>query len=145
MIPLKKNLMAYDFVTRMTENSLIRKNAHNVVKEGRMNMAMGFVSVLFGCYLVSKEYFRKPSTNMDELNERIHKVRRTQIMSDMFSGAMLVYTGYGLVNTYIPSNNEVSVAILVQYLQKKGIIDDDRLMDVLKDLKPYRIKGLNIK
>lgn len=135
--------MAKEFVERLSSNEQLKKSVHNVVKEGRLNMLVGSVSIAVGIFMFLKDYFTSPENTMDDLYSRVSKLRRTQIFSDMFSGVMLVYTGYSLVRQYVPSNNEISVAILVKYLNMKGVLEED-VMKVLGSLKPYRIKNLKI-
>lgn len=116
-----------------------------------MSILSGVVSVGVALFLMSmarsdrRQWKENPDAylTMEKIDERIRKVRDVQMKSDLFAGAIAVFTAVMTIVAYRPSNAEASQAALLKYLRVKGVVEDD-FMSVVKNVRPYRIKTLNI-
>lgn len=140
------------FVSNLSANSVFAKpTTHSVVSEARMSLLMGVASVAFAYILLAMAHEDKRKREeqpeeymtMEALDKRINKVRDIQIKTDMFSGLAAVFGAVMTILRYKPSNVEASQAALIKYLRLKGVVEDD-FVQVLKNVRPYRIRTLKI-
>ena len=116
-----------------------------------MSILSGVVSVGIALFLMSmarsdrREWEENPAEylTMENIDKRLRKVRDAQMKSGLFAGAIAVFTAVKTIVRYRPSNAEASQAVLLKYLRMKGVVEDD-FMAVVKNVRPYRIKTLNI-
>ena len=114
-----------------------------VASEARTNMLIGGFTILISLWFLVKDRLKPPVSELKEVHLRVWEVRKKQLMSDLFTGGVTLFLAYRVYRSYVPTNSEVSNAILIKYLRLKQVIDED-LYSVLKDLKPYRIEALNL-
>ena len=140
------------FVSELSSNPVFAKSkTHAVVSEARMSLLSGGVTLAFALFLLNmarndkQRRAEEPEEymTMEALDKRINKVRDIQIKTDMFSGLALIVGAAMTILRYRPSNVEVSQAALLKYLKLKGVVEDD-FVQVLKNVRPYRIKTLKI-
>ena len=140
------------FVSELSSNPVFAKpKTHAVVSEARMSLLMGGATVAFACILLAMAHGDKRKREeepeeymtMEALDKRINQVRDIQIKTDMFSGLAVIFGAAMTIFLYKPSNVEASQAALLKYLKLKGVVEDD-FVQVLKNVRPYRIKTLKI-
>lgn len=140
------------FVSDLSSNPVFAKpKTHAVVSEARMSILMGAVTVAFACILLAmahgdkrrREENPEEYMTMEALDKRVNKVRDIQIKMDMFSGLGVIFGAAMTIFRYKPSNVEASQAALLKYLKLKGVVEDD-FVQVLKNVRPYRIRTLKI-
>jgi len=140
------------FVSDLSANPVFaRLKTHAVVSAARMSLLMGAASITFAYFLLTmaREDKRKRKEDpeeymtMEALDKRINKVRDIQIKTDMFSGLAVVFGAAMTILRYRPSNVEASQAALLKYLRLKGVVEED-FVQVLKNVRPYRIRTLKI-
>jgi hypothetical protein len=88
--------------------------------------------------MLSNEYQYTLSSLMSQENKPVDRVRRTQILSKIIASLMLLYTGFELIFLYKPTNSELSLEMLIKYLNGKGVIEDD-MFSFLQKFKPHKI------
>lgn len=140
------------FVSNLSTNpAFARPKTHTVVSKARMSIISGGVTLAFALTLLAKAHRDKRKRNeepeeymtMEAMDKRINKIRDIQIKTDMFSGLSIVIGAAMTILRYKPSNVESSQAALLKYLRIKGVVEDD-FIQVLKNVRPYRIKTLKI-
>lgn len=144
--------MTTQYIQDLSQNPFFaRQKTHHVVANARVSILSGVVSVGVALFLMSmarsdrRQWKENPAEYLttENLDKRIRKVRDVQMKSDLFAGAIAVFTAVMTIVAYRPSNAEASQAALLKYLRLKGVVEDD-FMTVVKNVRPYRIKTLNI-
>ena len=119
------------------------KRRNVVLMESRTKMVLGGLTISVTLFNLVKDRLKPPVTGLEEVHLRVWEVRRKQLLSELLAACIAVLFAYRVYKSYVPTNVEISNAILIRYLSLKNIIDDD-IYSVLKVLKPYRIGSLNL-
>ena len=131
------------FVTTLQGREDLTKQFTNVVAQARIDIAVGCLTILAAVYYFVRELYKKKPNTLEATAKRIWNIRRSQLSADFMGGALVLYGGISMIRAYKPSNNEISMAILLKYLNQRGLVEDG-LMQVLSNLKPYRIETLKL-
>ena len=105
---------------------------------GLSNLMKAIITILPAVYFLYKFYYKKESKNFKSVNEvsnYINEQEKNSAISSVIQGIMLFFFGIKLFFFYFPSKSEISLGILIKYLQTKKIISDD-FYEILKKLKP---------
>jgi hypothetical protein len=132
--------MSFAFSKRMLQNTNIPNEIANVKKKAYFTLIRG-IGTIVASFAFSYYMF-----NITDNNKTLKNKKRNNIMfwKMAFTGALLMFEAIRCINSYKPSNTEISMALLIQYLKEKQILDPE-MFEVLKKCKPYRIETLNIK
>ena len=132
--------MTTSVVETLKSKTHLSGGSQNIVQDGRYKILMGIASLFFSFYMLSNEYrYITLSSLMSEKNEPIDRVRRTQILSKLFASLMLLFTGFHMIYFYVPTNSDISLQILIKYLNDRGFVEND-MFDFLQKFKAYRIE-----
>ena len=140
------------FLDRLSENPFFAKpRVHAVVSEARMKLLSGGIAVGFALvlmFVIRSERRMSEKTpdeflTLEKLDKRIRRVRDVKIKTDLVAGAIAIFTAVRTIVAYRPTSVEASQAALLRYLRLKGVLEDD-FMEVVKNVRPYRIKTLGI-
>lgn len=132
------------FVTGLVERrSEFEKRRNTVMVESRTKMVLGGLTVSATLFFLVKDRLKPPVTDLEEVHLRVWEVRRKQLFSELFTACLAIFFAYRVYKSYVPTNVEISNAILIKYLRMKNIIEDD-IYSVLKVLKPYRVESLKL-
>lgn len=132
--------MANEYVTSLSENPFFAKRTvHAVVLDALTKLLSGSVAVGFAALLIWRTRVERREREQDmerylslkEMDRRIARVRDAKMRSILITGALTLVA-------YRPTN-----AALLKYLHKKGVIEDD-FVDIVRNLRPYRIKTLGL-
>lgn len=105
---------------------------------GLSNLMKAIITILPAVYFLYKFYYKKENKNFKSVNEvsnYINEQEKNSAISSVIQGIMLFFFGIKLFFFYFPSKSEISLGILIKYLQTKKIISDD-FYEILKKLKP---------
>jgi hypothetical protein len=86
----------------------------------------------------SEDTSRKPFKTLEEYNN--HKVfsTRTKMIISFVTFSLFVFIAIKTYFFYVPTNNEVSFALLIKYLNEKNILDN-KFYSILRSYKPANI------
>jgi len=105
---------------------------------GLSNLMKAIITILPAVYFLYKFYYKKENKNFKSVNEvsnYINEQEKNSAISSVIQGIMLFFFGIKLFFFYFPTKSEISLGILIKYLQNKKIISDD-FYEILKKLKP---------
>ena len=105
---------------------------------GLSNLMKAIITILPAVYFLYKFYYKKENKNFKSVNEvsnYINEQEKTSAISSVIQGIILFFFGIKLFFFYFPTKSEISLGILIKYLQNKKIISDD-FYKILKKLKP---------
>lgn len=105
---------------------------------GLSNLMKAIITILPAVYFLYKFYYKKENKifkSVNEVSNYINEQEKNSAISSVIQGIMLFFFGIKLFFFYFPSKSEISLGILIKYLQKKKIISDD-FYEILKKLKP---------
>ena len=105
---------------------------------GLSNLIKAIITILPAVYFLYKFYYKKENKNFKSVNEvsnYINEQEKNSAISSVIQGIMLFFFGIKLFFFYFPTKSEISLGILIKYLQNKKIISDD-FYEILKKLKP---------
>lgn len=132
-----------DFILRLSGNKDILREVTNIQRRGTLSVITGLSSLFFGIFILIKNALKPSIKDLKELEKNINSFRFFNTLNTIVTACISIYTGYKLIYKYVPSGSEISMAILVKYLKKTNILDQN-IYDILSKLKPYRIDNLNI-
>lgn len=87
---------------------------------------------LYNYYRIKK---RVKFNNLDDVEKYINNIEFFKTMSFLFQGLVYIYLGIRLYYFFKPSNSQITIGLLIKYLQKKKIISDE-FYKIIKRLKP---------
>lgn len=114
-----------------------------VEKQAYTSLLSGVTSLTLSVFFLLRTLWKKRARNLDTLDRDVMRDKRLDYLHDIWVASLGVYTGYRMLTRYEPTTTEKSLAILIAYLKDKAVLDD-RVYDVLKNLKPYRIEYSNV-
>lgn len=132
------------FVTGLQERrGEFEKRRDVVVMESRTKMVLGGLTVTTTLFFLVRDRLKPPVTGLEEVHLRVWEVRKKQLVSELFTACVAILLAYRVYKSYVPTNVEISNAILIKYLRMKNVLEDD-VYSVLKILKPYRVESLKL-
>ena len=129
------------------EEFIYNLNTKNVVttpflSENKINGISNFIKALVfiipGIYFLYKYYYkseRKEFTSFEEVNSYVNETEKTSAISQVIQGIIFIILAIRLFYFYHPSNSQISLGLLIKYLQRKKVISED-FYQVIKKLKP---------
>ena len=132
------------------ENFLYYINSNNLVKapsftENQLDAFSNFIKAIVilipAIVLLYKVFIKKTRINFNNLNDASDHANEVQIskaISGIFQGLTFVILGIQLYYFFKPNNTQLTLALLIKYLQKKRIITNE-FYSILKRLKPQGI------
>ena len=118
----------------MKPNTL--KEIHYEVITSLLKGLMFIIPAIYALYFL----FKSPptSTDVDDLQNKInHEKKRTNYLG-IVNGIIFIITAIRLFYFYTPTNSELSLALLIKYLNKKNILSPE-FYQILKNFKPHNI------
>lgn len=132
------------FAAAVLQNPNLSNEVHNVKKRAFFLVAQGIATILIGIVMSVQVYLAKKRTlTNEELSKRITKSIFYTRLNMIVSGGLLIFNAYSLIFMYKPSNTETSLAVLIKYLRKNGVISEN-IYTALKKFKPHRVQSLKI-
>ena len=129
------------------EEFIYNLNTSNAIKtpflaENKINGLTNYVKALIflipALIFLYKYYFnneKKEFTTIDEVNNYINEKEKSSAISQVIQAVIFILLGIRLYYFFSPNNSQISLGLLIKYLQKKNVISDD-FYSVLKKLKP---------
>lgn len=132
------------FAAAILQNQNLLNEVNNVKKRAFFLVAQGIATIVIGIIMSTQIYFtkKKVMTN-EEISTKLAKTVFYSRLNMIVSGSLLIYNAISLYFLYKPSNTETSLAVLIQYLRKTGIITEN-IYTALKKFKPHRVQALKI-
>ncbi len=113
-----------------------------IISENKMNGVISFIKALLfiipAVIFLYKFYYKKERKNLksiEEINIHINAEDKSLAVSQIIQGIVFIFIGIRLYFFFKPDRSQISLGILIKYLQKKKIITND-FYEVLKKLKP---------
>lgn len=97
------------------------------------------IPAIFYFYNYIKIKKRTKFNNINDVEKYINRSEFLKALNFFCQGLMYIFLGIRLYYFFKPSNSQVTVGILIKYLQKKKIISDE-FYNVIKKLKPEGMK-----
>ena len=115
---------------------------HNFVIRQGLHIAVAFVGIATSIYSIVKLNTRKKKDiTLESLSERMDGIESGSSISGLVSGALAVASAVWILATYVPSNDELSLVMLIDYLSLNGIVDTN-FRRLLSKFEPYRMDAL---
>ena len=89
---------------------------------GLSNLMKAIITILPAVYFLYKFYYKKENKifkSVNEVSNYINEQEKNSAISSVIQGIMLFFFGIKLFFFYFPSKSEISLGILIKYLQKK--------------------------
>ena len=105
---------------------------------GLSNFSKALIFIIPAAYFLYKYFYkneRKEFKSLNEVSNHINEQEKSSALSSIVQGIIFILFGIRLFFFYYPSKSEISLGILIKYLQKKNILTDD-FYNVIKKLKP---------
>lgn len=129
-----------EYTTRIAENPIFNSRLNLVKKTTLVTVVVSLViSVVTLLLYLREEYVEAKKPAAQQLTFLRRKFMFFNVIQALSTAALAVWAMY----TYVPSNSEISTAILIKYLQLQGTLDRE-LYDVVKKLKPHNMSKLNL-
>ena len=106
--------------------------------KGITNFLKALLFLIPPIYFMYKIYFKKEKKDfksINEINDYINEKEKSSAVSKIIQGIVFIIFGIRLYFFFKPDKSQISLGILIKYLQKKNIIYDN-FYKILKKLKP---------
>ena len=106
--------------------------------KGITNFLKALLFLIPPIYFMYKIYFKKEKKDfksINEINDYINEKEKSSAVSKIIQGIVFIIFGIRLYFFFKPNKSQISLGILIKYLQKKNIISDS-FYKILKKLKP---------
>jgi hypothetical protein len=106
--------------------------------KGITNFLKALLFLIPPIYFMYKIYFKKEKKDfksINEINDYINEKEKSSAVSKIIQGIVFIIFGIRLYFFFKPDKSQISLGILIKYLQKKNIISDS-FYKILKKLKP---------
>lgn len=129
------------------ENFMYELNTNNFLVPGKFttNQLDGIITLVqalafflpAAIYLYNYFRIRKRTkfNNLNDVEIYINKYELFKSLGYLFQGCVYLYLGIRLYYFFKPSNSQITIGLLIKYLQKKKIISDE-FYQIIKRLKP---------
>lgn len=135
---------ADQFAAAVLQNQNLSNEVNNVKKRAFFLVAQGIATIVIGIIMSTQVYLAKKKVmSNEELSNKLGKSVFYSKLNMIVSGSLLIYNAISLYFLYKPSNTETSLAVLIKYLRKEGIIKE-KIYTALKKFKPHRVRSLKI-
>ena len=127
-----------------TDNRLLPNKFSTNELDGLVTIFQSLVFILPAIFYFFNYYKIKKRTKINDLNDVEKYINNSEFfksVSFLFQGLVYLYIGIRLYYFFKPSNSQVTIGILIKYLQKKKIISDE-FYKILKRLKPEGMSHL---
>ena len=106
--------------------------------KGITNFLKALLFLIPPIYFMYKIYFKKEKKDfksINEINDYINEKEKSSAVSKIIQGIVFIIFGIRLYFFFKPDKSQISLGILIKYLQKKNIISDS-FYKILIKLKP---------
>ena len=133
------------------ENFIYNLNTSNLLIPGKFttNQLDGITTLIQALVFIVPAIFyfynyyrikkRVKFNDLNDIEKYINNAEFFKTMSFLFQGLVYIYLAIRLYYFFKPSNSQITIGILIKYLQKKKIISDE-FYKIIKRLKP---EGMN--
>lgn len=120
----------------MKPNSI--KEIHYEIITSLVKGIMFILPAIYALYLL----FKQPpsSESVEDLQNRIIEEKKKANYISIINGIIFFIIAIRLLYFYTPTNSELSLALLIKYLNKKNIITPE-FYQILKNFKPHNIES----
>jgi len=112
------------------------------ISENKINGLSSFIKALLfiipAFYFLYKSLYKKKKkkfNSFDEINEYINNEEHSSAITQIIQGFVFIVLGIRLYFYFKPDNSQISLGLLIKYLQKKNIITD-AFYNILKKFRP---------
>lgn len=128
-----------EFIYNLHTDGVIRTP---IISENKINGITNFIKALIfiipAAMFLYKFYYRKERTDLKsikEINDHINQEFKDTAVTKIIQGIIFILIGIRLFYFFKPDRSQITLGLLIKYLQKKKIISDD-FYTILKKLKP---------
>jgi hypothetical protein len=127
------------FIAHLNTSGIIQTSmmSENKIK-GITNFIKALIFIIPALYLLYKIYFKKEKKDFksfDEINDYFNEKAKSSVISKIIQGIIFIIFGIRLYFFFKPNNSQITLGILIKYLQKMYIISPE-FYKILKKLKP---------
>ena len=120
----------------------IFSNLNENKKAGLLSLLRGLSIILGGIYFFYNYYYlnkKKKFNDLKDVENHVNKSSHRKALNNLFQGLIAIAMAYQLFYMYKPTNAQKTLALLLDHLRDKKIIDEEYYITKIKMLKPDNI------
>ena len=132
------------YLNPYSEESFINEfvNLHENKKAGLLSLLRGISLILGAIYFFYNYYYldkKKKFKDLKDVEKHINESDHIISLNSLFDGLIAFGMAYQLFFMYTPTNAQQTLALLIEHLREKKVIDEEYYITKIKMLKPDNI------
>ena len=120
----------------------IFSNLNENKKAGLLSLLRGLSIILGAIYFFYNYYYlnkKKKFNDLKDVENHVNKSSHRRELNNLFQGLIAIAMAYQLYYMYKPTNAQQTLALLIEHLREKKVIDEEYYISKIKMLKPDNI------